>query len=41
MLFAGALSLLFLQTVVAERHDADLMSFVTVSRTSSKAAADV
>ncbi|KAJ5358717.1 uncharacterized protein N7496_011130 [Penicillium cataractarum] len=30
MLFAGALSLLFLQTVVAQRHDADLMSFVTL-----------
>lgn len=30
MLF-GALALLFLQNVVAERHDSDLMSFVTVS----------
>ncbi|GLI78226.1 hypothetical protein PoHVEF18_006534 [Penicillium ochrochloron] len=30
MLFAGALSLLFLQTAVAQRHDADLMSFVTL-----------
>ncbi|KAF3398155.1 hypothetical protein F1880_005693 [Penicillium rolfsii] len=30
MLFAGAVSLLFLQTAIAQRHDADLMSFATL-----------
>lgn len=32
MLFSAALLLLSLQNVVAQRNDADLMSFMTVSR---------